>query len=205
MMKKYKFRPFKDIRIYLFSLSAILGMSLTAIPSSAAEKEVCVLAKSGEKVCGKLIQPNASNPVELSRTSQSSARLEFKSGDIINVDLLKCSNYAGQVQCKFSLSRVDQKPQPPQLRFVSDLGTEVSQAVDDQGEEYIASQITIGSFSHKSHIGMTIHQGRTISATLSFPMPPSVDSIKKINFIINNPYFNNEFLSASFSDVSISR
>jgi hypothetical protein len=183
----------------LLSVLLVSSIAMISHPVKAQEK-ICILTDAGKKVCGTPIKPIAYNPVNSSKT----ATLTYPSypNEVVKVELQKCSRKSNTVTCKFSIVKIegDKNPDDYATYLFSSDGTNVSQATDRKGEDYIANTITMGSSTSNSNQGFNLIKNQVKSATLSFRIPPQVNSLQSLKI---GTSFNGQAGIAEFSDVSI--
>ena len=191
----------KNKNIYgLFSALLVSSVVMIAHPVTAQEK-ICILTDAGKKACGIPIKSIAYNPVNSSKF----ATLTYPSypNEVVKVELQKCSRKSSTVTCKFSIVKAegDKNPDIAQTFLFATDGTNISEATDPKGEDYIAREITMGSASG-IYISSYMIRNQVRSATLSFSIPPQVNSLQSLKI---GTTFNGQFGIAQFSDVRISQ
>ena len=183
-------------------LSLLLIFSVAAIPTSAnAQEKACVITDSGKKVCGKLIRDSDEN--QLSKSSQPIVTVKYPGSGIGDIQLLKCNRKSNIVSCKFTVTMTDLGDQNSNMYFYSANGTNVSQATDSGGEDYIAEKVIIGKDESKDYVPSSMVQNQPISITLLFKIPPGVNTIKTLSFLTGG--LGSVPSAARFSNINISR
>lgn len=183
-------------------LSVLLVSNIAMMsPGVNAQEKLCILTDTGKKVCGTPIKPIAYNPVSPSK----SVTLTYPSypSEVVTVQLQKCTRKSSTVNCKFSIIKTegDKNPDDYQTYLFATNGTNISQATDRNGEDYIANTITMGSSTSEVH-GLFLIKNQQISATLSFRIPSQVNSLQTLKI---GTTFNGQVGIAQFSDVSVSQ
>jgi hypothetical protein len=193
-MKNYK----------VFGLLSVFLVSNLAMISSAvnAQEKICILTDAGKKVCGTPIKPIAYNPV----SSSKFVTLTYPSypSEVVKVELQKCSRKSSTVSCKFSIVKTegDKNPDDYSTALFGANGTNISQATDRKGEDYIANAITMGSSVAPDYHSFQMIKNQVKSATLSFRIPPQVNFLQSLKI---GTSFNGQTGIAEFSDVTISQ
>jgi hypothetical protein len=195
-------KPMKNHQV--FGLLSVLLVSnvATISPAVNAQEKVCILTDAGKKVCGTPIKPIAYNPV----SSSKFVTLTYPSypNEVVKVELQKCSRKSSMVSCKFSIVKTEGDKNPDNYGtglYAAD-GTNISQATDQKGEDYIASAITLGNSTSSDIQGLVMIRNQARSATLSFRIPPQVNYLQTLKI---GTTFNSQVGIAQFSDVSISQ
>jgi hypothetical protein len=194
-------KPMKNYKVFgLLSVFLVYNVAIIS-PAVNAQEKICILTDAGKKVCGTPIKPIAYNPVSPSKFFT----LTYPSypNEVVKVELQKCSRKSSMVSCKFSIVKTegDKNPDFFDTYLFAASGTDISQATDGKGEDYIANQITMGNnISTVQQLVMIRNQLR--SATLSFRIPPQVNYLQTLRI---GTRFNGEVGIAQFSDVSISQ
>lgn len=190
----------KKSRVYGL-LTLLLIFSIAAIPTSVnAQERACVISDSGKKVCGKLVRDSDEN--QSTTPSQSIATLKFANMDV-NVQLLKCSRKTNTVNCKFSVTMVDVNAGADRsMIFFSGYETQVSQATDSKGEDYIADTVVIGKSESRNYLRTAMVKDQPVSITISFKIPPGVNTIKTLSFLTGD---TSNTKAALFANINISR
>jgi hypothetical protein len=187
----------------VFGLLSVLLVSNIAMISPAvnAQEKVCILTDAGKKVCGIPIRPTANNPV----TPLKNFILSYPSypNEVVKVELQKCSRKSSTVSCKFSIVKTegDRNPDFFDTYLYAANGTNISQATDKSGEDYIADAITMGNSTYNHH-NFNMIKNQVRSATLSFRIPPQVNYLQTLKI---GTAFNGQVGIAQFSDISISQ
>jgi hypothetical protein len=196
--------PSKSMKNHqVFGLLSVLLVSNAAMisPEVNAQEKICILTDAGKKVCGTPIKPIAYNPV----SSSKFVTLTYPSypNEVVKVELQKCSRKSSVVSCKFSIVKTegDKNPDFFETYLFATNGTDISQATDRNGEDYIASAITMGN-STEAVQQLTMIRNQIRSATLSFRIPPQVNSLQSLKI---GTRFNGQVGIAQFSDISISQ
>jgi hypothetical protein len=195
-------KPMKNHQV--FGLLSFLLVSNVAMISPAvnAQEKICILTDAGKKVCGTPIKPIAYNPVSSSKLFT----LTYPSypSEVVKVELQKCSRKSSVVSCKFSIVKTEGDHNPdsyPTALYAAD-GSNISQATDQKGEDYIANTITLGNSSNRDIQGLVMIKNQVRSATLSFRIPPQINSLQSVKI---GTSYNGEVGIAQFSDVNISQ
>ena len=191
----------KESRVYGL-LTLLLVVSMAAVPTAAnAQEKACVISDSGKKVCGKLVKDGDEAQTNIS--SQSIVTVSYPGSMVANVQLLKCSRKSSVVSCKFSVNMTDkERGGGYSMDFYSASGTKISQATDNRGEDYIADKVIIGKSESKTYLSSPMVKDQPISITVSFKIPPDINTIKTLSFLTGNEY---KYNAASFSNINISR
>ena len=192
----------KNKNIYgLLSLLLVSSVVIIAHPANAQEK-ICILTDAGKKVCGTPIKPIAYNPVNSSKF----ATLTYPSypNEVVKVELQKCSRKSSIVSCKFSIVKTEGEKNADayQTDLYAAQGENISQATDQKGEDYIANSITLGNSSRTDVQSIMMIRNQVRSATLSFRIPPQVNSLQSLKIGVN---FGLQVGIAQFSDIQVYR
>ena len=182
---------------------SLLVFSIAAIPISASTQEkACIINDSGKKVCGKLVRDNDENQSNI--PSQSIVTVKYKGLITNNIQLLKCSRKSSMVTCKFYVTMKEAGQDGNSwIKFYGASGTKISQATDNQGEDYIAEKVVLGKSESKEDLYTLLVKDQPISVAILFRIPSEINSIKTLSFLSMD--VNSSQNAAVFSNVNISQ
>jgi hypothetical protein len=181
----------------LLVVSIASGSVMKTNPAIAQQK-TCILTDSGQKTCSKIIQPNGSSP---DKPLHPSFTLNFPRTDYsFNFQLIKCVRKLRTVDCKISIVKVGGEAYAD-LGLTASSGANVSQATDEQDEDYNAKQLIIGNETTISYTSARLNTSQPISIVLSFEIPQKINTLKKLTLQVEHigMYSKVPFSNVNFS------
>jgi hypothetical protein len=164
-----------------------------------AQQRTCILADSGQKICGRIIQPDGSSS---GRSHHPPFILHFSGDDYsFNFQLIKCTRKLHTVDCKFSIIKIGGESSAD-LGLIASNGSQVSQATDNQDEDYNAKQLMSGNSKTIGYTAVRLNTNQPISIVLSFEIPQHINILKKLTLQVEQIGRGS---TISFSDVNISQ
>jgi hypothetical protein len=199
-------------------LSTLLISAIPMLPSSALAQQACVMTKAGKKVCGTLIlmgtpntpvvPPTQSSRSTSSKSSGSAVILDYPNDVKISVQLEKCAEYVSDVNCTFSITKIQGENDNKGAVFASfksaETGPIESEAIDDKDRSYTATKVIARVIDRSEQaIILFFTKNRRIPVTLVFKIPDDVKSIKKLTFPV--VYGKSDPKVATFTNINVGR
>jgi hypothetical protein len=178
-----------------FFFSNIIGLSSPAV----AQKAVCVLTNSGQKVCGKLLESNGSNN-SVSALPTAVTLHDPASDYDVNLKPIKCTRKSTTVNCKFSAVIVGGTGEQS-LSFYANANGLATVATDSESREYIATLVAIASDKSSGGFSSRFTKNQPKLVTFSFEVPKEVTKFQSLSFSV----MMSQPKAASFSNFNISK